>query len=110
MEIKKVRTYWVRIYMAGDIDRAKNIISDYVWENPQCANVYETEYIYTGGREKGFCAEFINYPRFNMAKSKIYRDAEMLAERLMNGLNQISYTIESSNMSVFYSRREDMKP
>ena len=63
MFVKEVDTYWVRIYMAGDLQIAKHICREFCMVG-LCINISETDYIYTMGEEIGFCVELINYPRF----------------------------------------------
>jgi hypothetical protein len=70
-----------------------------------CVTVTATSYIYTGGEEAGVIVGFINYPRFPSEPHDINYKAELLAEELMHGLCQHSYTIQTPETTRWYSRR-----
>lgn len=108
MEVKQCETFWARIYMAGNIENAKNTCRKYC-QIGLCVNIFETDYIYTWGEEIGFCVEIINYPRFPADKEVILQKADELAERLMFDCYQSSYTIMTPSETCFYSRRDELK-
>ncbi|QAY01412.1 hypothetical protein ZPAH1_orf00398 [Aeromonas phage ZPAH1] len=93
--------YFASIHMAGPIEQAKNIASKWTLKG-QCVQFTEVEYVYTGGRERGFVARFINYPRFPKQEYLIYQDAKELAILLAKELGQMSFTIETSMGNDFY--------
>lgn len=97
-------TFSARIFVAGCAIAAKNICQSHVLTGG-CVNIVETEFVYTGGREKGVVVELINYPRFPKHADAIRLDAKNLAEKLIEGLGQGSATIVFSDQTVFFSRR-----
>lgn len=103
-----------KIFIAGDIQLAKNICQKFV-ERGACVNVVETEYIYKFGKEVGVIVEFINYPRFPKPPTELRLEAEQLAFDLAEGLSAGSFTISSygwstfkQNYNQFFSRRGDI--
>ena len=104
--MKKVKTYWARVYMAGDYQIAKQVCREYCMVG-LCVNISKSDYIYTMGEESGFVVEIINYPRFPDTPENIRDKAKNLAERLMESCCQGSYTIEFPDQTFFYSRRKN---
>ena len=102
-----VDTYQVYIYMAGDIDIAKDVIRDYV-KKGLCVTIRPLDYIYKDGEEAGFYIGFINYPRFPKTLSDILIEARDLAELLRKRLGQESYTIVDPIYTTWDSLR--LKP
>lgn len=95
--------FFVSIHMAGNIDLAMDITSKWVLKGA-CVQFTRAEYIYTGGRELGFVARFINYPRFPKPFGVVFDDAVELANILVDELGQMSYTIETPNSNTMYYR------
>lgn len=100
-------TIWAKIYMAGDYNIAKQTCREYVMKG-LCVNIHKTDYIYTAGEEKGFCVEVINYPAYPAKRKDVYANAQRLGELLMERCFQSSFTIMMSDMSYFFTRREDI--
>lgn len=98
-----VSTYYASIHMAGSIESAKDMIQLWVLRGA-CVQVTPCDYIYTGGREAGFVARMINYPRFPKDEMDIYLEAEELGRYLATRLGQISFTIEQSGATTYYER------
>lgn len=92
--------------MAGDINVAKQLTQKWAMKGA-CVQIAECTYIYTGGREEGFTARFINYPRFPKDNSEIVSDATELAKHLATELGQISFSIESPTLISTYSFRSE---
>ena len=105
ISVKEVDTYWVRIYMAGDLKIAKHICREFCMVG-LCVNISETDYIYTMGEEIGFCVELINYPRFPSTEKEILDRAYDLGSKLMEGLFQGSYTVMTPEKTYWVTRRE----
>lgn len=103
---KLCTTYYATIHMAGQAEYAKLLIQKWVLKGA-CVQVQDATYIYTGGREEGFTARFINYPRFPRSENEIYNDAINLGKHLATELGQISFTIETPSGTVMYSTKED---
>ena len=96
--------------MAGDFDQAKQVIREFCSSKGACFNITPMTYIYTGGEEEGFIVTLINYPRFPIDPKTLVSKLESLAIKLMQRLNQSSYTVEQYGVddptTVFYSRRK----
>lgn len=106
MNIVKAPTCSIRIYMAGNIAMAEQICREFCYEVGECVTVTPTRYVYKGGDEAGFIVGFINYPRFARTPEQLVAAAQALATKLMTGLFQSSYTIETPEETTWYSRRE----
>ena len=104
MEKITCKSFNAQIYLAGDVNVAKQILRREMFKGG-CVNIYETQYIYTGGEEAGYVVELINYPRFPKDVVKIKEVALCLADTLMVETFQGSYTIQFSDETVFVSRR-----
>ena len=95
--VKECGTYWVKIYMAGDINIAKQVSREFCMVG-LCVNISETDYIYTLGEEVGFCVELINYPRFPTINNDITNKAAELGDLLMDGLVAFRHPIPSCHL------------
>lgn len=103
--IRTMPSHHVRIWMAGDLDKARDVCRRYCMEVGLCVTVTPTEFIYTGGAETGFVVGLLNYPRFP-AEPEVLRDkAQALAERLRAELCQWSYLLEGSEQTMWVSYR-----
>lgn len=103
LPVNTVETYYASIHMAGSVEAAKDLIQ--LWAlRGACVQVIPCDYIYTGGREAGFVARMINYPRFAKDPAVILDGAIELAEQLATLLGQLSYTIERSGVTTYYER------
>jgi hypothetical protein len=107
MRSEQAATWWVNIHIAGNYDDARRICREFCMEVGECVTVTPTTYIYTGGEEAGVLVRFINYPRFPREAPQIMATAAELAERLMFGLSQHSYTLENPTGTQWVSRRVD---
>lgn len=110
MIVKTTKSFTIRIWIAGNYDRAEEICREYC-EQGYCVSIQPANYIYTGGEESGVCVTLINYPRFPLSPSDLKIHAENLAEHLRIGLHQQSFSIEDPNETRFFSLRpEDNQP
>ena len=107
-KVKECDTYWVKIYMAGDINVAKQTCREFCMIG-LCVNVHETDYIYTLGEESGFYVELINYPRFPTTGNDITNKATELADLLMQRCFQGSYSLMTPEKTYWVTRREGDK-
>ncbi len=98
-------TYNATIFIGGDFGRAIEICEEYCLKGC-CVTCERTLYIYTMGREEGVKIGLINYPRFPKTKAQIKAISLELAEKLLIGLNQGSYSIQYPDETIFKSRRE----
>ena len=103
--IRTVPTFWVEICIAGPIDVAKQVIRRHLAEVGLCVTVKEADYLYTFGEESGYIVRLINYPRFPSTKEELNAKALELAEKLLEGTGQGSFTLINPFETTFYSRR-----
>lgn len=95
----------IAIWMAGDIEQAKQVCREYCMDVGWCVSVEAVTYIYTGGEEAGFRVQSINYPRFPTDHKALRKKVEKLAEKLMRRLCQHSYSITCFEKTTWHSRR-----
>lgn len=97
----------VEVFMAGDVEHAKQIVRKFCLESPCCVTVTPTTFVYTGGEEAGFVVGFRNYPRFPTDPYTLRAAASDLAERLREALGQRSYmSVDAGGMTTWSSMRE----
>ena len=106
MIIKDEKTDWVRIYMSGPIEEAKQIIRHACLHEGLCVTIEPTLFIYTGGEEQGFVVGLLNYPRFPASTEHIWRRASEIAHMLLTGLAQHSVLLMTPDMTRWITRRE----
>lgn len=95
------------IFIAGDLDQAKQVCREYCFDVGLCVTVEPVTYIYTGGEESGVRVGLLNYPRFPSSESELCEKAEGLAVKLVGRLCQQSYLIVGSSETVWFSRRSE---
>ena len=98
-------SYPVSIFIAGSAMEAETICHDYCDSVGFCVTVTETVYCYTGGEEAGVIVGLINYPRFPSKPAEIWAHAEALGLKLLVGLKQQSFTIQSPDRTKWFSAR-----
>lgn len=103
---KTAPTFEAKIYIAGSLERIKQVCADYCLKVGFCVTVEPLEFVYTGGMESGARIGLINYPRFPSEPEAIRTNAYALAERLRSELAQQSYSIVFSDETVWNSIRE----
>lgn len=102
---KECNSYFATIHMAGPVEYAKYIIQKWARKGA-CVQVTECDYIYTGGRECGFTARLINYPRFPKENKKVLDDAVELGTLLLTELAQTSFSVETPETTFMFSTKE----
>ncbi len=107
LTIKTAPSFVFAIYMAGDIDQAKQICREYCFKIGLCVTIEPITYIYTGGEESGFRVGLINYPRFPSEPQEIKEKVNHLAMILMEKLCQHSYSFVGPIETVWVSRRPE---
>jgi hypothetical protein len=107
LAMEQVDTFWVRIYIAGDIQQATQICREECYQQGLCVTVEAASYIYTGGEEAGIIVGLINYPRFPAASGDIVERAASLGRSLMKRLCQRSFTIMTPELTFRYSTPTD---
>ena len=105
MSVLSNPSYPISIFIAGDVDEARKICRAFCFNVGLCVTVTPTEYIYTGGQEAGVIVGLINYPRFPSSPDNLLTLARQLADDLMRGLHQHSYTVQTPAETHWFSRR-----
>lgn len=100
-------SYNVNLYMAGDIEVAKQCIRKICFKNGMCVTVSPTVYIYTGGEENGFVIGFLNYPRFPKTREEIWDTAKRTAVVLREELCQWSYLLVAPDKTSWVSYKPE---
>jgi hypothetical protein len=98
------------IFIAGDLDQAKQVCREYCFNVGLCVTVEPVEFIYTGGQETGMRVGLINYPRFPTTEEALHEHASELATFLMRRLCQHSYSIVGPRETEWFSRRPEAVP
>ena len=94
------------MFMAGDIDHAKQVIRRFCKERPCCVTVMPTTYIYNGGEEDGFVVGVRNYPRFPADAHTLRKEAGDIGEALREALGQDSYmVVDHDGLTTWSSTR-----
>lgn len=86
----QVVTYTISVYMAGDIEQAKQVLRGHCYRRGLCVTVTPTHFIYTGGEETGYIVGFVNYPRFPCAPADLWERAREIVHDLLVVGNQRS--------------------
>lgn len=105
IQSQRAESFPVRIYIAGDRRDATRICREFCFEVGYCVTVQSADYVYTGGQESGVIIGLINYPRFPQTPEQIVEAATTLGNRLMEGLTQHSFSIETPVETIWFSRR-----
>lgn len=98
-------TIYLEIYMAGDLNLAREVIREYCFEVGFCVNLTPTDFVYSGGEENGFRVGIINYPRFPSDLEALEERAVQLGKLLMIRLCQRSFCIVGPRGTAWYSRK-----
>jgi hypothetical protein len=98
-------TFEVSVYMAGDIEHAKQVIRRYCNSRPCCVTVTPTAYIYRGGEEAGFVVTFRNYPRHTSEGCTLEDQGRDLGLLLRGELGQDSFMVVSPRGTMLNSVR-----
>ncbi|MCZ7862818.1 hypothetical protein O9X98_15690 [Agrobacterium salinitolerans] len=93
------------IFIAGDYHLAKDICRKWALEVGACVTVERVDYVYSGGEEAGVRIGLINYPRFPTTYEELKEKTRDIANRLMIGLSQLSYSIVGPDETEWVSRR-----
>lgn len=106
IETIESETISIRIYIAGNYDDAISICRVFC-EDGFCVSVQKSDFVYKYGMESGVVVNIINYPRFPESEESLMKKARVLAGSLMVGMSQGSYSIQSGNNTLFFSRKND---
>jgi ferredoxin len=78
-----VPTFWARVFLAGPIAVAEQILREACMADGLCVTIEPTKFVYTGGEEVGYVVGLVNYPRFPSTPERITERALGLAETLL---------------------------
>lgn len=104
--MKTERSMRFDIFIAGDLDQAKQVCREHCMAVGLCVTVEPISYIYTGGEEAGVRVGLINYPRFPTTLETLERTAIDLAHVLRERLFQHSFSIVGPEQTHWFSARE----
>lgn len=95
-------TGYATLHMAGDYNHAKALSRKFVMRGA-CVQLSPCEYIYTGGVEEGFTARIIRYPRFPKTLDELTKEAVGLGNFLAEELGQVSFSVETSETTYYFT-------
>ena len=107
MKTESATTHWVRIYLSGPIEVAKQIIRREVKREGLCVTIESTTFMYTGGEETGYVVGLINYPRFPATAEYIWERAMRLAIALLEETYQHSALCMAPDKTEWLTTRQD---
>lgn len=109
MKVQTEPTFTVRLYMAGSIEQAKQVLRREVFppNDGLCVTVEPTTFIYTGGEEAGFVVGFVNYPRFPTTPEALTERAKTVAVRLLVELCQWSALLVTPTETIWLNGRPE---
>lgn len=96
-------TYQATIWIAGDIESAKQVIRERAYYDGMCVTVTPTTFIYTGGEESGVSLGICEYPRFPRPHAEILEAARHLVSVLLPALNQRTALIVATDVTEWIS-------
>lgn len=100
------QTRVVELFMAGDVEHAKQVIRRFCKERPCCVTVTRTTFIYNGGEEAGFVVGVRNYPRFPADAHTLREEAGDIGDALREALGQDSYmVVDHDGLTTWSSTR-----
>lgn len=102
---KQEKTFWVKIYMSGDLQTIKNECRKYCYAHKLCVTVSDTLFIYTGGEEFGVEIGLLNYPRFPSTEDGLIETAIHLAQKCRDAASQWSYLVVTPDHTYWHSNR-----
>ena len=104
--IKIEPAYNINIYIAGDVQRIKNLCSRYCMNVGFCVTVTQTDFVYTGGVESGAIVGVVSYPRFPDSSANLRKKAIDLANLLIVKTYQWSALVVTSEESIWITVRD----
>lgn len=103
--MKTVKTHWVRIYIAGPIEIAKQYLRAECLRDGLCVTIEPTTFIYTGGEEAGYVVGLVNYPKFPATEHEITLRARLIMGGLLEATHQHSAMMVTPKTTEWISKR-----
>jgi hypothetical protein len=97
-------TFWVRLYLSGPIDVAKQVLRAECLREGLCVTVEPTTFIYTGGEEAGYVVGLLNYPRFPSTPEALQARATIIAKALLLATHQCSALVVTPTETVWLNQ------
>jgi ferredoxin len=107
MTTKTEPAFSVAIYIAGDLQPARESLRRQCIEEGLCVTLAPTTFVYTYGAEDGVAVGLVNYPRFPKTPDEIVARACKVAELLMTDLHQSSVLVVTPEKSIWLTRRAE---
>lgn len=101
-----VPSFFVRIYMSGPIEVAKQVCRSVCLPGGLCVTIEPTLFIFAGGEEAGFVIGLVNYPRFPVSDAVLLDQARNLAHAVLTATQQHSGLIVTPVESEWFSIRD----
>lgn len=98
-------TGWARIYIAGPIEVAKQLLRAECVREGLCVTIEPTHFIYTGAEESGYVVGLVNYPRFPTTPEALHERAMAVLHLLLDGTFQHSALLMEPGISTWVSKR-----
>jgi ferredoxin len=105
LHTKSVDTHWVRLYLSGPIEVAKQVCREECLSAGLCVTIEPTTFIYTGGEESGYVVGLVNYPRFPATPEALNARARELAIKLLDRTCQHSVLVMNPQTSEWLTKR-----
>lgn len=99
-------THYVRLYLSGPIEVAKQVCREECMAKGLCVTVEPTTFIYTGGEEAGYVVGLINYPRFPSTPEELDARGWALVRKLMERTYQHSALVMTPERTEWMTQRE----
>jgi hypothetical protein len=106
MKTVECPSFEFKIYIAGPIEEAKQILRREALREGLCVTIEPSLYIYTGGEEQGYVVSLRNYPRFPSTVETLGARAQLLAELLVQDTYQHSAMIVGPETTTWIAKRE----
>ena len=107
-EVARCKTSYVTIHMAGDYNNAVQCARTFTFNEGACYQLTECDYVYTGGKESGFTARVMCYPRFLKTDEQLLDEATRFAYLLAEVLCQKSFSIETSHDTIYFQSNKQL--
>lgn len=103
---KSLNTWYAHIYLAGDIEIAKQVCREECMKEGLCITIEPCEYIYTGGQETGYKIGLINYPKYPNNEEYITERAKRIAINLIKRTCQLSALVVTPSDTMHITSKE----